>query len=114
MLVSTRARHLCRTPASSERDAPNRLAPERSPAKCLAVALILIFASSCSTLITKTNAPLWPGRRYTASGLGHAFTGLRCEPMYFVGCVLYTPALPLIPLVVADIPLSAIADALIL
>jgi|SRR5438034_8194103 len=87
---------------------------EPSHAFRVAAALTLVFSSSCSTFITKTNAPMWPGRRHAASGLGHPFTGIRCEPLYFVGFAMYPPTLPVVPFVVVDTPLSAIADILLL
>ena len=86
----------------------------RRPARFLAIstAVILSAAISCSTILTKSRAPILPGLRRATSGIGHPFTGVRCEWMYLGAAGMAFP--PFIPVVLVDLPLSTAADVVVL
>src|SRR2546426_9899528 len=79
----------------------------RRPARFLAIstAVILSAAISCSTILTKSRAPILPGLRRATSGIGHPFTGVRCEWMYLGAAGGGLPSL--ISLVLGELSLSS-------
>jgi hypothetical protein len=72
--------------------------------------IALLVSTSCSTMLTKfAEPPLLPR---APKGLGHAFTGFRCEWVYLATAAMTVP--PAMVLVLFDAPLSAVADVVVL
>ena len=74
------------------------------------MAVVFLLATSCSTILTKSQAPV--GIDVPRSGVGHAFTGVRCDWMYLGAVGMGFP--PALPVVLVDVPLSAAADVIML
>src|SRR5262249_60981280 len=73
--------------------------------------VVVVLATSCSTIGTKVGARV--GKfDLPRSGVGHPFTGVRCEWMYLAAAGMAFP--PALAVVLVDVPLSAVADVIVL
>ena len=70
----------------------------------------MLLVTSCSTMLTKSGAEV--GVKVRRNGIGHPFTGVRCEWMYLAAAGMTFP--PAITVVLLDVPMSAVADVIVL
>lgn len=77
-------------------------------------ALLVILATGCGTIMSKGARNQTPGAAPGSSGVGHPYTGARCDAAYMRAVARGGWNIPLGLLAAVDLPISAVEDTLFL